>query len=571
MSSKIIFQSRITNHRLQLSNSQTSFPPLFCCTLGSMSVNRDKGSPTASVSIEDLGHFTVRTGLNLREALRREGLYLDGTCADQGVCGRCVVRVIEGGIEVPSTDEARILGDERATRGERLACRVTVTGNLKLSVEPERILEIEKTGRWKETWDSPLWNPDSYPMTGTGYGVALDLGTSSFAAALYDLEKGRPLDIRSGVNPQMPWGDEVISRLGAAREDPETAARLRDVVWEKVRQMIRSLCLRNGVSPGKVSSVAVVANSAIHHLALGLPVASLLVPPYVPFEPEARDLRADCDPVGLDVARDARVYFPPLVGGYAGSDALVSLLATARIGISRGVVLDVGTNTEIALWDKDRYMVATAPSGPAFEGGRIRNGMRAEEGAIWKVALRDETVDIEVIGGGPPKGICGTGIVDALAQLLGKGVLEPSGLLKKGIHPGVKERGLVLSEDPEVILRPEDVAVVQEAKAAVAATFKVLLSRMNMGAGELGQVYLAGAFGSRLNVDSAMAIGLLPPLKKERFVSAGNMALIGGSYILLSEEARQAGVDLAGKITHLSMAEDERFEELFLENLYFPE
>ena len=292
-----------------------------------MSENRDNKPLTASISIQNIGVFTVRTGLNLREALRREGFYLDGTCADKGVCGRCVVRVLEGEIPQPSPGEAGILGKERVARGERLACRITVAGDLKLSVDSEKILEIEKSGHWKETWESSLWNPGAYPLTGSGYGVALDLGTTSFAAALYDMARGRPLDIRSGVNPQLTWGDEIISRLGAAEKDQDTAGRLRDLVWEKVREMVRSLCLRSGVSQGRVTLVTAVANSAIHHLALGLPVTSLLTPPYAPFESGARELRAGDPPMELEVEANASVHFPPLVGGYAGSDALASLLS----------------------------------------------------------------------------------------------------------------------------------------------------------------------------------------------------------------------------------------------------
>ena len=244
-----------------------------------MEKDRSPGSGVAAIRIKNVGVFNVSKGLNLRDALRREGFYLDGTCADRGVCGRCVVRVLEGRVGRPLESEAGILGKERVEGGKRLACRLTVEGDMSLEVDPERILEWDKGGRWKEVWDSPLWDPGAFPPTGSGYGVALDLGTSSIAGALYDLDRAGPLDVKSAANPQAAWGEEIISRLGAARDDEATAIRLRDSVWEAVGELVRSLCLRSGVSRGQITSLTGVANSAVHHLALGLPVTSLVVPP----------------------------------------------------------------------------------------------------------------------------------------------------------------------------------------------------------------------------------------------------------------------------------------------------
>lgn len=526
-------------------------------------------SAIATITVTDIGSFTVSIGLNLRETLRREGIYIDGTCADQGKCGRCVVRILSGKTNTPSPQEKGILGEGSIGSNERLACRITVQDNMEVSIAGERILKIEKAGLWKEVWDSPLWLPASYPLTGEGFGIALDLGTTSLAVALYDLATGRPIDLTSAANPQMTWGDEIISRLDAVAKEPDIADTLRDILWEKVQNLVRTLCLRSGISPGRITRGVAVGNSAINHLALGLPVQSLLTPPYAPCDPESKDLRASDSLLGLKLNGNARIYFPPLIGGYAGSDALVSLLAVRSREVRRGALVDVGTNTEITIWDGDRYILATAPSGPAFEGGHIRSGMRAVEGAISKVKLTDQYVDTEVIGGGQAKGICGTGIVDAVAEMLTRDLIDGSGLMRKGSHPRLTDEGLVLDESSRVTLQPEDIATVQKAKAAIAATVDVLLGRLNMRAQDLDEVFLAGAFGSRLNPGNAFSIGLLPPIRPERFMAVGNAALLGASLVLLSDIAREEMERLVQAVEHISVAEDARFEELFLDNLYF--
>jgi uncharacterized 2Fe-2S/4Fe-4S cluster protein (DUF4445 family) len=440
---------------------------------------------------------------------------------------------------------------------------------MEISIAGERILKIDKTGLWKEVWDSQLWLPDFYPLTGEGFGVALDLGTTSLAVALYDLATGQPIDLTSAANPQMTWGDEIISRLDVAAKDSDIADELRAMLWEKVQDLVKTLCLRSGISPGRITRGVAVGNSAINHLALGLPVQSLLTPPYVPCNPEPKDLRASDPLLGLELSGNARIYFPPSIGGFAGSDALVSLLAVRPRKARRGTLVDVGTNTEITVWDGDRCLLATAPSGPAFEGGHIRSGMRAVEGAIWRVKLTDRDVDSEVIGGGQPKGICGTGIVDAVAEMLARDLIDGSGLMRKESHPCLTDVGLVLDSSSGVTLKPEDIATVQKAKSAIAATVDVLLGRLNMKARDIDEFYLAGAFGSRLNPANALSMGLLPSIRPECLLAVGNAALLGASLVLLSDVAREEMERLVRTVEHISVAEDDRFEELFLDNLYF--
>jgi len=533
---------------------------------------RDKNitKRTALIAVEGIGTYEVPTGSNLRETLRREGVFIDGTCADKGICGRCVVRVMAGDPGEPSLQEAGLLSAKSADRKLRLACRITVKGDLSISVDKEHTLEIDRTGRWKEVWGSPLWMPELIHRDGDGSGIAVDLGTTSIAACLLDLSGARPLDIQTAANPQMPWGEEIISRLDAARRDGEVARKLRDLVWSTIRDQVRSLCSRNGVSSGRISRMVVVGNSAMNHLSLYLPVEDLLTPPYSPHSKAPALLSAGQLPVSLGINREAMVYFPPLLGGYAGSDALASLLAVGNARVDTGAFLDVGTNTEIAVWKKGAAVVATAPSGPAFEGGHIRHGMRAEEGAVWKIAIDNENVDFEVVGGGRARGICGTGMIDAIASMLRQGILEPSGLMVAGSHPQVIGGAFVLPGGEGISLEAEDVATIQKAKSAVASTFQVLLKALDAEEEELDRVFLAGAFGSRLSIINAVTTGLLPPLAADRYVLAGNTALVGASMMLLSKEERLKGEHLSRTTRHHNAAEDPDFEDYFFDNLYFP-
>ena len=536
-----------------------------------MKPGTEQNNTHATITVENVGSFRVATGLNLREALRVEGLYLDGSCGDRGTCGRCVIRVVSGDAGDSSPSETGMLGAESVSAGQRLACRVTVISDLSIAVDPERILEMDRTGRWKDVHGSPLFNPARLHLDGDGYGVAVDLGTTSIAAALYELATGRLLDFRTAANPQLPWGDEIITRLEVAARDLETAESLRDLVWEIVRGMVRSLARRSSVSMGQIARVVVVANSAVHHLALGMDLAPLLTPPFAPAASGAVSFPASGSPFEVPCGKDAMVYFPALIGGYAGSDALVSLLAAQSSGIQKGAIIDVGTNTEIAVWGNGRATVATAPSGPAFEGGHIRSGMRAEEGAVWRVHLSEDGIEFDVIGDVEPRGICGTGIVDAVAGMVARQVVDRTGLVKKGAHPALVEEGLVLHRPNGVILEPGDIATIQKAKAAIAATFQTVLEAAGLSASDLELVYLAGAFGSRLNVQSAVDIGLFPVIPMDRYILAGNTAMVGASMVLLSRDAGKVADDLAQTAVHVSVAENPDFEERFIENLFFPE
>jgi uncharacterized 2Fe-2S/4Fe-4S cluster protein (DUF4445 family) len=479
---------------------------------------------------------------------------------------------MEGAAGHPFPPEAGLLGEKAVREGLRLACRVKVAGDLHVLIEPEQILELDHTGKWKEVWDSPLWLPDRINPDRTGFGVAVDMGTTSVASGLVDLAKCRPLDIVTSINPQLPWGEDIISRLDKAAADIDTAAKLQKLLWEALRDQLRSLCLRNGISGGRVDRMVLVGNSAMRQLALGAPAKELLSPPYSPGDLSSKTIYPEDLPVDPGVGKGTKIYFPPLIGGYAGSDALASILAAEYGGgAGSGALLDVGTNTEIAVWTDGKVLVATAPSGPAFEGGHIAGGMRAEAGAVWKVEITGDDVEFQVIGDGVPRGICGTGMIDVLAALLRQGILDRTGLIKAAPYPFIKDNAFVFGGGKAVALTGSDIAALQKAKSAISTVFEMLLKELGTDPERLDKVFLAGAFGSRLNIPNAVKTGLLPPLDSERYVLAGNTALVGACMMLVSEDLQQRAEKLAATVGYCDLAGDPEFEEAFIDGLYFPD
>ncbi len=508
-------------------------------------------------------------GVNLREALRSGGVFLDGTCGDRGDCGRCVVTVLSGDTGQPDKIEMGILGREPSGQGRRLACRITLSSDLKIAIQPDRLLELDRTGRWKEAWNSPLWETGKFVPGKKGWGLAVDLGTTSVASALFDLETGKPLDIISTGSPLIPWGEDIITRLQAYTSSTMTALKMRKTLWRSLSISAGRLSSRNGLSPGKIKQAVFVGNPASHHVALGLDAVPLLEPPFGPAETETV-LTSPRD-IGLETTDQLphALIFPPPLGGFVGSDILVSLPAVLEHAGSQGALIDIGTNCEIIAWKGNRVVAASVAAGPAFEGGEIRNGMKAEEGAIFNVSVDEERIQSQVIGGGRPSGICGTGIVDTVSEMVRLGLVDASGLIQADSHPLLTSGGLLLDAPGDVVFSPADVEAVQKAKSAVFAALTVLAGKVGVTPNDLTGIYISGAFGSRLDVNSAMGIGLLPRVPPERFVLSGNTALIGASYCLLSEDYFEAVKSLASHIEIVSVADEAEFGDLFLENLFF--
>jgi uncharacterized 2Fe-2S/4Fe-4S cluster protein (DUF4445 family) len=414
------------------------------------------------------------------------------------------------------------------------------------------------------------------PLLAHPLGLAVDLGTTKIAAYLIDLETGATLASKGIMNLQIAYGEDIVARMALAQQDPAQAGHLQKLVVEELNEVAVELCAEAGTVPAEIVDAVVVGNTAMHHLFLRLPVKQLARGPYVPAVGSALDLPAR--ELGLAFAPAASVHLLPNIAGYVGADHVAMLLA---IGIAEreGVVLaiDIGTNTEVCLANHGTLTSVSCASGPAFEGAHIRHGMRAAPGAIEHLRLVDDRVEHQIIGDGPPVGLCGSGILDALAELYLAGVVDRGGRMLD--HPRVrgdgKEREFVLvgqdngdGDRPAITLTQKDVRELQLAKGAMRSGINVLLEANGLVADDIDQVIIAGAFGTYISVPSALTIGMFPRLPLDRFRQVGNAAGMGAKQALISRSKRDEAQALARRIGYIELASVPQFSRTFAQAMY---
>ncbi|TAK49470.1 MAG: DUF4445 domain-containing protein [Xanthobacteraceae bacterium] len=401
-------------------------------------------------------------------------------------------------------------------------------------------------------------------------GMAVDLGTTNAAAFLVDLETGMRLASLGIENPQVAWGGDLISRINYAIRDAEAAAELRESAVTAINALASDLCRSVDATPHDIVDIAVCGNTAMQHLLLGLPVRQLGRAPFVAAVRDAVEIKAR--DLGLAIAPGAYLTVAPNVGGFVGGDHVTALLATEdrwRDGRTT-LVMDIGTNTEISLIHNGAILSASCPSGPALEGGHISCGMRAAEGAIERVGIENGRVVTRTIGNKPPIGLCGSGVLDALATLRTGKLIDDTGRFADG-HPDIAEvngkRALVLGDD--VYFGQHDIRAVQLAKAAIRTGVELLLAQAGIEADDIAQFIIAGAFGAYIDVRSAIAIGLLPALPLDRFEQVGNAAGVGIRMMLASRAARERAREIARQCRYVELSTKADFQKSFLFNIGF--
>src|SRR3989440_7361927 len=418
------------------------------------------------------------------------------------------------------------------------------------------------------------------------FGLAVDIGTTSVVSVLIELDSGEQLASVSSLNPQAVFGGDLMSRIAFAQFNPGNLKKLHTRIVGLLNQHIAEICRQSGVPAKWIYKVVVVGNTCMHHILLGIDPSHVGLAPYAPVMRHALTLSAR--ELFLKVAPEARVCLLPLVAGFVGADAVGVALAT-RIYDSAEIriAVDIGTNGEVLLGSRDRLWACSAPAGPALEGGQIRHGMRGALGAVDRVAV-DDDIHVHTIGEVDALGICGSGIIDLLAGLLDRGVIDWTGLiqvdLRDSLPPRLAARVVMRGEERQVIvLRPgeagarqeivltqDDVRQVQLAKGAIASGVAMLQHVAGVPDSTVSELMLAGGFGHYVSVGSALRIGSIPPLPVERIRYVGNAAALGAQLCLVSETERRRAERAAARIEHVSLAAHPDFARSFVEAMNFP-
>jgi uncharacterized 2Fe-2S/4Fe-4S cluster protein (DUF4445 family) len=496
---------------------------------------------TVRIELLPLGKtFEAPVGVPLNDLLFQQGV--EFPCGGRGRCRGCRVRVVQG-VQPPTPEDERLFTGSELSNGWRLACRI----------RPEYDLKLELA-----QWEAAILSDDTpfefQPLE--GLGVAVDLGTTTLVTQLVDLATGGIRAVRTALNPQAVFGGDIMSRIESALSG--TATRQSTLIREAIGGMIRDMFREAGIAETVPLRICLAGNTVMHHLFCGLDLEPLS---HVPFESPHLDFRRfPGGELGWENGWDVRVL--PCLGGFVGGDILAGILAT-RLHLSEkpSALIDLGTNGEIVIGGAGKLLCASTAAGPAFEGARIAMGMRATTGAITSVRVSGDRLECHAIGNGPPTGICGSGLVDAVAALLRTGAIKPSGRLARGESVEIT---------PTVYLTQKDIRELQFAKGAIAAGIRILAQELGLNLEALERVHLAGAFGNYINPASAQAIGLLP-FPPEKIHPVGNSSLLGAKMALFTPDPGQWDYRaLRSMTTHRSLSEDLEFQAIYAEEMGFP-
>ncbi len=496
------------------------------------------------ITLLPLGHeITVERGTPLQDVLFPFGV--EFPCGGNAVCESCKVKVLSGAL-LMTQEQENILSRKEAEQGWRLACCCKAESNITLEIAQweARILADDRRFEFKPR---------------EGFGIAVDLGTTTVAVQLLDLRSGNVLAVEAGLNAQGRHGADVMSRVTFALME-QGQPELESLIRTQVGAMITSLLASARINGSEVVDVTIVGNTVMHHLFSGLDVAPLSM---YPFEsPHIGVQRFPARQLGWTWISKATVSFLPAMGSFVGSDILAGILST-NIHKSESLVglIDLGTNGEIVIGNKDKLLYCSTAAGPAFEGACISMGMRATTGAIAQVVAEDSILRCRVLGNVPARGICGSGLVDAIAA-----GLSTRGILEDGRITAVS--GIFEVSQP-VVLTQSDVRELQVAKAAIAAGVKILTENLGASPDDLTRIYLAGAFGNYINRANASRIGLLP-VPAERITPTGNSALLGAK-LALFDRTLESLTAILSVSTHVALNLDEHFQDVFVEEMMFPE
>lgn len=593
-------------------------------------------------------------GTSVFECIIRAGILIKNSCAGQGTCGKCRVKVLSGKVH-PSTECGIFFSDMEISEGYRLACKTRICEETIIFIPEESLLEddvvvLTSDEKGEKHPTDPLVKKIHYQLpepqlndpvsdfenlkktlniadadlqiirnlpsflrennfSGTAavcrkkiislekgdtvsanFAVAVDLGTTTIVTTLINLHTGHQLGTTGILNPQTKFGDDVVSRIVAQSKSAENLAAIKNIVVTAINSMIGSLCHSAAVNSKDIYSVSIAGNTVMECLFCGIPVKALGEIPFAP--PFRKGLFLKASELGLAVNPEALTYIFPIIGGFVGGDIVSGILVSRLTEFSRPVLfVDVGTNGEIVLAADGKMFAAAAAAGPAFEGARIGCGMRAANGAIEKVIIKDGKFEYNVIGNQKAKGICGTALIDAVAELLSHGIIDESGLIlspekcPSSLSPEIRGRlkasdnGAVWnfmlthgdSTHKPIILKQKDIRELQLASGAIRAAINIIMKKVGVRYEDLEAILIAGAFGNYIRRKNAKKIGLIPNIPDTKIRFVGNSSLAGARTVLLSGEKIEEAEETAERIHYVEISLDAEFQTEFSSAIMFPD
>ena len=519
----------------------------------------------------------------LLKIAEKAGIFIDATCAGAKKCGKCKVKISSGNAGELSPAEQELLLPYEIQQGYRLACCLNVTSDLEVYIPHSQ----ESSTRKKRMTILPeSFIPEQKNFELPAYGIAFDIGTTTVVGMLWSFQSNNLVDVETRTNYQSLHGADVISRIQFCSSDPSHLTCMQDKIILCFNDILEDLTMRNEILPEQIREVTIVGNTTMSHLVLGVNPESIARAPFIPVFCDAQKRIAK--ELGIHVNPKANVHLLPSIAGHVGSDIVAMIVAT-RLHEAKGshIAIDIGTNGEVVAIKDGQMLTCSTAAGPAFEGASIHHGMRAASGAIEVVAFSHGYLSIQTIDDTEPIGICGSGLIDAVAVLLDAEVIDMTGrmlsreeALEEGISPKLAVRLTTFEERPafilayradgqHILLTQQDVREVQLAKGAIFAGIQTLMKILGMSESTLDSILLAGAFGNYIDKRSALRIGLLPAVSEKKIVPVGNAAGAGASMALLSTETRTLASKIAQEITHVELSLNKDFQDFYMYAMMF--
>jgi len=564
----------------------------------------------------------VSKGTLLIEAIRKAIPWFPSPCGGLGICGKCKVRIIKGELSKPTSNEKLL---NILHEGFRLACQTTVfddtiveipyrepiafptisTIEIKVPIKPWVSWRTFEASKYSKPFDKfvleevgarylsyvaarelvnvklngkatimaygeSVYRVDTYHFE--PLGLAVDIGTTKIAEYLIDLSTGTTLNEGFTLNPQLKYGDDIVSRMTVALMDKRKLYDMRSITLKSIEDLAKKLALEVKKPVTNITAISIVGNTAMHHILLGLDLSDIAFAPYIP--KESSPIIEYGGNLGFKILRRTMVYIAPVISGYVGGDAVATLLTIHYLNPKLpSLVIDVGTTAEIGLFLKDKIVVASAPAGPAIEG-HVTSGLKGVQGSIYDVEAEkvgdNVRFNIKVLGEMEPSGISGSGAVSIVSELLRIGAITATGKLKIGNYDerGVRYVEIADSKEP-IVFTQTDIREIQKAKSAIQTTWQLMLEDEGLSEDDLESVFIAGTFGSYLKPVHAQRIGLIPKVDLDKVFIIGNAAGAGAKLMLINGEARRKGEEIALKAEHRVYASTDRFRRLWIKNLNF--